>query len=74
MSGAGEFEAGLEELGRIVQDLEQGDLPLEVALTRFESGVGLVRQLRQRLEHARLRVQLLQEDGSLVEAPDLVPG
>ncbi|MBV9295759.1 MAG: exodeoxyribonuclease VII small subunit, partial [Acidobacteriaceae bacterium] len=32
------FEASLEELERIVKELEKGDLPLEQSLTLFESG------------------------------------
>ncbi|MCA1814128.1 MAG: exodeoxyribonuclease VII small subunit [Halobacteriales archaeon] len=74
MTGTGAFEAKLGELEQVVRALEEGDLPLEQALERFEQGVALVRDLRQRLDQARLRVQLLQEDGSLREAPELVPG
>jgi exodeoxyribonuclease VII small subunit len=73
MTGTDDFEHRLAELEDVVRALEEGDLPLEAALQRFEQGVGLVRDLRTRLDQARLRVQLLQEDGSLREAPDLAP-
>ena len=67
------FEAALQRLEGLVHELEEGDLPLEASLARFETGVVLVRSLRQRLEEARLRVQVLQDDGGLREAPELVP-
>ena len=56
-----------------MRELEDGDLPLEDGLARFEEGVGLVRALRGRLEAARLRVSVLQDDGSLKAAPELSP-
>jgi len=74
MTGTGDFEGRLAELEQVVRLLEEGDLPLEQALQRFEHGVGLVRSLRTQLDQARLKVQLLQEDGSLRDAPEFVPG
>jgi len=68
------FEAALQRLEGLVRDLEDGELPLEASLARFEEGIGLVRVLKGRLEAARLRVQVLQDDGTLREAPELVPG
>lgn len=67
------FEAALKRLEGLVGELEDGELPLEASLARFEEGVALVRGLRTRLEDARLRVQLLQDDGTLRDAPELVP-
>lgn len=67
------FEASLQRLEGLVRDLEDGELPLEASLTKYEEGVALVRGLKTRLDAARLRVQLLQDDGTLRAAPDLVP-
>lgn len=67
------FEAALTRLEGLVQELEEGRLPLEEALARYEEGVALARALRGRLEAARLRVAVLQDDGSLREAPELAP-
>ena len=53
------FEAAMGELEAIVAQLESGDLPLETALAAFEQGVGLVRQLTQRLTEAESRVEQL---------------
>ena len=64
------FEASLEALERIVQQLEQGDLPLEKSLELFEQGIGLSRQCQDRLNQAERRIEILNERGELKAAPD----
>lgn len=56
------FEASLEALERIVQELEQGDLPLEKSLELFEQGIGLSRQCQERLSQAERRIEILLRD------------
>ena len=56
------FEASLEALERIVQELEQGDLPLEKSLELFEQGIGLSRQCQDRLNQAERRIEVLLRD------------
>ncbi len=65
------FEQSLEELEGIVQRLEKGELPLEDSLAAFERGVGLVRQLTQRLAEVEQRVDVLlkSEAGKLLLRP-----
>jgi len=41
------FEKGLEDLEKIVQDLESGELALEDALKRYEKGVQLSQVLQK---------------------------
>ena len=53
------FEASVEELETIVQQLEQGDLPLDKALTQFERGIGLARNGQQKLQGAQQKVDIL---------------
>ena len=53
------FEAGLEELEKIVRDMESGDLPLEKALELFERGMKLSDPCRKQLEEAETRVEIL---------------
>lgn len=59
------FEELLAELQRMVERLEQGDLPLEQSLAMFEQGVRLSRLASNRLDEADRRVELLlsSEDG-----------
>ena len=56
------FETSLEELERIVRDLEQGDLPLEKSLELFEHGVKLSRECQERLNQAERRIEVLMRD------------
>ncbi len=56
------FEASLEALERIVNELEQGDLPLEKSLELFEQGIGLSRQCQDRLNQAERRIEVLLRD------------
>jgi exodeoxyribonuclease VII small subunit len=56
------FEASLEALEQIVQQLEQGDLPLEKSLELFEQGIGLSRQCQDRLNQAERRIEILLRD------------
>lgn len=71
------FEANLQELERIVSDLENGDLALEESLKLFESGVKLARECQERLNQAERRIEILMRDGDgnpsleVVKAEDL---
>jgi len=53
------FEATIGELGRIVEQLERGDLPLEQSLDLFERGMRLSKDAQARLESAEKRVEVL---------------
>ncbi len=53
------FEASLEELERVVKELESGDLTLERSLALFEKGVALSETCRKQLEEAETRVEML---------------
>ena len=58
------FEKSLEELERIVKDLEKGDLPLERSLALFESGMRLSAECKKLLEEAESRVEVLTKRGA----------
>ncbi|AMQ90020.1 MULTISPECIES: exodeoxyribonuclease VII small subunit [Marinobacter] len=66
-----DFEKSLDELERLVRDLEQGELSLEQSLAAFERGVKLTRECQTALKTAEQRVeQLVQNsDGSLETRP-----
>lgn len=53
------FEESMAALEDLVGRLERGDLPLEEALAAYEQGIGLVRDLSQRLSEAESRVEVL---------------
>lgn len=56
------FEASLDQLERIVRQLEEGNLSLEESLKLFEKGVGLSRECRERLSEAERRIEVLLKD------------
>ncbi|MBA2335766.1 MAG: exodeoxyribonuclease VII small subunit [Blastocatellia bacterium] len=56
------FETSLNELEKIVNQLENGDLPLEKSLSLFEDGVKLSRACRERLIQAERRIEVLLKD------------
>ena len=53
------FEGSLAQLQQIVRDLEEGQLGLEVSLSRFEEGIGLLRSCFRILEQAEQRIEIL---------------
>jgi exodeoxyribonuclease VII small subunit len=57
------FEESLNELERIVKQLENGDLPLEESLKLFEQGIKLSRLCKERLTAAERRIEVLIKDG-----------
>ncbi len=56
------FEDALEELSRIVERLEQGDLSLDDAIKAFEEGIKLCRFCAKKLDKAEQKVALLLKD------------
>lgn len=66
------FETALEELQTIVHELEEGRLGLETSLSRFEEGVGLLRNCYRLLEQAEQRIEILtgtDAQGNPITAP-----
>ena len=65
------FEEALKRLELIISELERGELPLEIALARYEEGVNRLQYCRQTLESIENKIVLLskQEDGTMAETP-----
>jgi exodeoxyribonuclease VII small subunit len=64
------FEICLDELEKIVKELEGGDLQLEKSLELFEKGMGLSDTCRKQLEQAETRVEMLiRKDGKWQPQP-----
>ncbi|AKO94089.1 exodeoxyribonuclease VII small subunit [Priestia filamentosa] len=60
------FEEAMEELEKIVDKLEEGDVPLEEAIDRFQEGMKLSKFCHDRLQKIETQMeQILQEDGNL---------
>ena len=64
------FEACLDELEKVVKELEAGDLPLERSLELFERGMSLSDTCRKQLEEAETRVEMLiRKEGKIAAEP-----
>jgi exodeoxyribonuclease VII small subunit len=64
------FEDCLQQLEKIVEQLERGDLPLEQSLLLFEEGMKLSSACRHELESAEGKVEiLLKQNGRMQAAP-----
>ncbi len=73
-----QFEKALEDLEKIVEAMESGELTLDQALKKYEEGVGLVRACQSKLIETEKRIEILTKtlDGSLKKEafdPDEAP-
>lgn len=55
------LENAIKELTSIVNEMERGDLNLEIALKNFERGIKIIRDCHNALENAEQKVQILFE-------------
>jgi len=65
------FEQSLKQLERIVQELEDGDLPLEKAIKKFEEGIQLTKFCSEKLDETEKKVSILLKnaEGQIAEKP-----
>lgn len=64
------FESSLDELEKVVKELESGDLPLDRSLELFSRGMQLSESCRKQLEDAETRVeQLVRKQGTYQPEP-----
>ncbi len=54
------FEAALDELERLVERLESGELPLEQAITSHRRGIDLAKYCSEKLTRAEAEVKILE--------------
>jgi exodeoxyribonuclease VII small subunit len=59
---ASSFDESLRRLEKIVQEMEQGDIPLEESLKLYEEGIALSKACAQKLQQAELTVKRLGKD------------
>jgi exodeoxyribonuclease VII small subunit len=67
------FEASLEALEALVEQMERGEMSLEESLAAYERGVGLYRHCQSALEQAELRVKLLSDPADPATAEPFQP-
>lgn len=71
MAKKNNFEQSLEQLEKIVSELESGDLPLEESIKRFEEGMKLSKLCSQILDDTEKKIIMLvkKNDGDVAEVP-----
>ncbi|MDG2662523.1 exodeoxyribonuclease VII small subunit [Vibrio parahaemolyticus] len=67
------FEATIEELDSLVDQLENGDLALDDALSKFERGIALARAGQTKLSDAEQRVSILLSEDDEAPLSDFKP-
>lgn len=65
------FELSMEQLERIVSDLESGDLSLEDSIKKFEEGIKLSKMCSKMLDETEKKILMLVQDsdGNVSETP-----
>ena len=54
------FEEALKDLEKIVDELNNGDMELEKAITAYEKGIKLKNICEERLKNAQERIEMIQ--------------
>lgn len=67
------FEATIDELDSLVDQLENGDLALDDALRKFERGIALARAGQTKLSDAEQRVSILLSEDDEAPLSDFNP-
>lgn len=64
------FEKAIQQLEKIVEELESAEIPLEKAIQRFEEGTRLARACTRQLDDIEKRITVLMQtdQGEMVEA------
>jgi len=62
------FEENIEDLEKIVSELENGDLNLDDSVSKFEEGIKISKECNKMLEDAEKKITiLLNKDGEIKE-------
>ena len=63
-SGELPFEEAMKRLESIVDAMEQGDLPLETLMAKFEEGTKLAQVCQAKLAEAEVKIQQLERNAA----------
>jgi exodeoxyribonuclease VII small subunit len=68
------FEQAMNELEELVHALEDGTLPLDLLVEKYERGAGLLKLCRQRLDTAQQRIEFITRTAAGGVALEPAPG
>ena len=66
------FEQSIKELEQVVLELEKGDLSLDDAIAKFETGIKLSKECESKLDEAEKKINVLVGKDELKEEPFVV--
>ena len=58
------FEKDLEKLETIVESLEEGGLPLDTSIKKFEEGINLAKRCEKALSSAEKKIEVLTKNAA----------
>ncbi len=58
------FEKDLEKLEKIVESLEEGGLPLDTSIKKFEEGINLAKRCEKALSSAEKKIETLTKNAA----------
>lgn len=62
------FEESIEQLNKIADDLEKGEIDLETSVKKFEEGMELAKKCNKILENAEKRItMLIKKEDEIIE-------
>lgn len=59
------FEKNLENLEKLVGELESGDIPLQTAVQKYTEAKDLIDKCEKELKETKQKIQVLNENGNL---------
>ena len=60
------FEQNMEELEKIIQELEKGNLNLDESIKKFEEGMKISKRCNEFLEEAEKKITILIQDNNKI--------
>ena len=66
------FEETIKKLEEIANELENGNLDLEVSVSKFEEGMELSKKCNELLQNAEKRISILLKDGENIKEENFI--
>ena len=61
------FEERLEKLKGIVEELEDGEIPLKESMDNYQESLNLIKQCYEELENAELKIEkIMKKEGKII--------
>ncbi len=68
-----DFEQALKKLEALVDDMENGEIPLADLVSKYEEGNNLLKQCQKQLHQAELKIEVLKKKNEEFSLSDFKP-